>query len=325
MWFLLTLFADSEEYYHAIAESQAELKDAITGPRRAAVTENDQRNALRELGLDEAAAVEYALMLSHDEALRAGDIMDVNDPEFSEVPPPTDAEQLNIQNIQKLLRSRGPSSTSSISSSVREDFVPSSPWKSRSLSRVSPPNSVGKVQVSPPYRPEVMRVGPPSPSSSVPKSVSPVTRLRAVPGLGVAKNLSESPDSDEEFPRISPPSSGETTRVSTPPKSPTSLPATNTNANINANANNKLEKAATSQKSLNQATAKWSSIVKSSNSSASVLPGSSSSSASFASITSGGKSRSFRQLQPAAPTDEEAQLQFALELSLAEAASLRDA
>jgi hypothetical protein len=30
-------------------------------------------------------------------------------------------------------------------------------------------------------------------------------------------------------------------------------------------------------------------------------------------------------LQPAAPTDEEAQLQFALELSLAEAASLRDA
>lgn len=292
------------------------MKDAITGPRRATVTENDQRNALLELGLDETAAVEYALMLSHDEALQAADFIEANDQEVPEVPPPTELAQLNIQNIQNLQRSPGPSSTSS-NSSVREDFMPSSPWKSKSMSRVSPPNSIGKVQVSPPYYPEALRIGPPSPSSSVPTTVSPIAKLRVEPGLAGVKSISGSPGNDEEFPRITPPSSGKTTRASTPPKSPTSL----RNISTNSSANNRLKVAATSQTSLNQAAPKWSSIVKSSNSSASVLSGASPS----ASISSSGKSRSFRRPQPEVLTDEEAQLQFALELSLAESMSLRDA
>ena len=56
----------------AIKESQAELETTARAVPRVSTTAQEQMVALQKLGLQEAEAVEYALMLSHEEALKAG-------------------------------------------------------------------------------------------------------------------------------------------------------------------------------------------------------------------------------------------------------------
>jgi len=56
----------------AIKESQAELETTARAVPRVSTTAHEQLAALQKLGLQEDEAVEYALMLSHEEALNAG-------------------------------------------------------------------------------------------------------------------------------------------------------------------------------------------------------------------------------------------------------------
>lgn len=200
-----------DKYYRSIQESQAELEWESRLPPKStpAYSEHEQKLALEALGIDEYGAVEYALMISHEEALRA----DAGRQAVDETPEElnTDAyvhrtttdtlhmdatgtEPTNSIDGTGTPRRRdatlvGPdaheyvtlnetvdrysspplalfSSTPSVESGrtenmpyERADYMPSSPWKTTSLSKASPPSSIGKVQVSPPYRPEAMQVG----------------------------------------------------------------------------------------------------------------------------------------------------------------------
>ncbi|KIM29195.1 hypothetical protein M408DRAFT_68296 [Serendipita vermifera MAFF 305830] len=273
-----------DEYQRAILESQAELE--LTSKRVPPVvfSEQEQMAALRALGLDESSAVEYALMVSHDEAAYQG-LFEVEDSVSVPQSPTGTATSINTD----LTASTTPSAPASASTHEDVHNMPSSPWKSRSMSKLSPPNprAIGKVQLSPPYRAEAMGVGVEKRSS-----------------IGSMKTGSES-EKEELFPRISPPNTNKGSHSSTPLVSGVSTSATNPRA--------------TPSKGPVLST-KWSSIVKSSTLSPSFSGGAS----------PGGKggtsSRSWHSSHVSGTTstpiqDEDAQLQFALELSLAEALS----
>lgn len=276
-----------DEYQRAILESQAELELTSRRVPPVVFSEQEQRLALHALGLDESGAVEYALMVSHEEAAQQG-LVDTEESASAPQSPTGTSTSLNTD----FTTSTTPSGEAS--ASTREDVhnMPSSPWKSKSLSRLSPPNpnAIGKIQLSPPYRAEAMSVG---------------NQISA----GSAKSGSES-DQEEMFPRISPPSTTKgSSGTSTPLVSGPSTPAP------------QLKKA--TQPALST---KWSAIVKSSTPSPSPSGSASpigravtSSRGSYSSRAAGVSRDGGRRIQA-----EDAQLQFALELSLAEAMSRRD-
>lgn len=281
-----------DEYQRAIRDSQVELE--MTSKRLPPVvySEQEQRAALHALGLDESGAVEYALMVSHDEAARQG-ILDPDQDESSSVPLSPTGTSTSTSTHTDLTTSTTPTSGGA-SSSARDDYIPSSPWKSTSMSRLSPPNpqGIGKVQVSPPYRPEATSVG-------LSKRIS----------TGSMKSWSGSDKGsahgkEDAFPRISPPSTNKGSGTSTPlvargPTPPVQLKAPAPGKPV---------------------TKSWSTIVKSSTPSPSLSGAATPGSKGMVSYSArtGGTSHG-RGAQ-----EEDAQLQFALDLSLAEATSRRE-
>ena len=251
-----------------------------------AYSEQEQRAALDALGLDESGAVEYALMVSHDEAARQGLVEADDSPSAPQSPTGT-----NTSINTDFTTSTTPSGAALASTQEDMHNMPSSPWKSRSMTRLSPPNptALGKVQLSPPYRAEAMGIG-----------------LSKRTSAGSMKSEGSS-DKGEAFPRISPPSTNKGSGKSTPLVSGTSTPA----------AQSKMPPVKGPALST-----KWSSIVKSSTpspASGSASPGGRglASSRGLYSTRSPGTSRGGGR----GAQDEDAQLQFALELSLAEAMS----
>ncbi|SRR5258706_1061562 len=229
----------------AIKESQAELETTIRAVPRVSATAQEQMVALQTLGLQEAEAVEYALMLSHEEAVKAGVLTDS---------PSEDSGEDH--------RSQKGSTSTSVS-------PPSTSLRTSPLL-----HAIGKVQVA---RLEPMSIG------RLPSPTKTVSRAR----------------STEEFPRIS---------TSTPPGS--SVP-------VDGKVESKKQSRISSPKGLSPTagqitpptptkplTSSWSAIVRSSTRDAEE--------------NKKGKTHS-ATVKRTAISDEEAQLQFALELSLAEA------
>jgi len=230
-----------------IKESQAELETTVRAAPRVSTTAQEQIVALQKLGLQEAEAVEYALMLSHEEALKAGVL--TNSP----------SEDSGEDRSQK----------GSLSTSV------SPPSTSLRTSPRLP--ATGKVQIA---RLEPMSVGAlPSPTRTISRATSA-----------------------EEFPRIS-------ASISPGSLSPVDGKAENKKQGriSNPNASSSTAGQVTPPTPTKPATSSWSSIVKSSTCNAEE-------------DSKGKKYSATVQRRPPAPiSDEEAQLQFALELSLAEA------
>lgn len=250
--------------------------------RQAATSAQEQMEALQALGLDEAGAVEYMLMLSHDEAAKDQNPLGTtersahNAEENACIPQDSDSQTGSPFSTPRSFSSSSPSLR-------REEFMPSSPWKSNSISKVSPPASSGKIQVSPPYRPETLQIGGSTGAhASWAGYGSPLnknTRSKSATS-GSEKDLSNRDKKD--FPKISH-SSG--------------------TADI---ANSDLAPKTTTSVIVAKKAGSWSTVVKNS--------------------ASSGRYSSIRNLPPDLPAniaqyDEDAQLQFALELSLAEAKS----
>jgi hypothetical protein len=281
-----------DEYQRAIRDSQVELEMTIKRLPQVVYSEQEQRAALQALGLDESGAVEYALMVSHDEAARQG-ILDLDQEESPSVPLSPTGTSTSIHT--DLTTSTTPTSGGGASSSGRDDYIPSSPWKSTSMSRLPPPNprGIGKVQVSPPYRPEAMSVG-------LSKRIS-AGSIKSWSGSGSDKGSAHG--NEDAFPRISPPPTKKGSGTSTPLVSRGSTPP----VQLKIPAPGK------------PVTKSWSTIVKSSTPSPSLsgtaTPGKGMVSHS-ARASSTGRGRGAQE--------EDAQLQFALELSLAEAMSRQE-
>lgn len=245
-WFLI----DFSEMQRAIKESQAELETTVRAVPRVSTTAQEQMVALQKLGLQEAEAVEYMLMLSHEEALKAG------------------------------VLSNSPSEDSGDDHKSQKGSMSTSVSPPSTSLRTSPRlHAAGKVQVA---RLEPMSVGLlPSPTESISRGRSP-----------------------EEFPRIS---------ASTSPGS--SLPV---DGKVENKKQGRISRPKGSSPTVGRvtpptppkpATSSWSAIVKSPTCDAE-------------GDKKGKKhSATVQRRPPPMISDEEAQLQFALELSLAEAHS----
>ncbi|PVF96794.1 hypothetical protein CPB86DRAFT_708269 [Serendipita vermifera] len=316
----------ADDYHKAILDSQAELEMTSKRPRPGVSNEHEQRVALETLGLDEVGAVEYALMVSYEEALQA----DAERLAHEEVTSVADDDSAATESV--LSASDSPPNTvrsSRSNHSVREEYMPSSPWKTTSLSRLSPPSSTGKVQVSPPYRPEALMVGPSSPINS-PIADYVRSSHASLHGSSKASNGSASGSEKnvalekEDFPRISPTGTPKGHSRSSTRHSKATSPSP------------RLLNSSTStvkppvQPRPKPATA-WSTIVKSSTPSPALSeaasPSISAKIGSWARQASSRPEPSRRQATGSSSllSDEEAQLQFVLELSLAEAMSRGDA
>jgi hypothetical protein len=233
----------------AIKESQAELETTVRAAPRVSATAQEQVMALQKLGLQEAEAVEYTLMLSHEEALKAGVL--------SNSPSEDSGEDHRAQ--------KGSMSTSVSPPSTSLRTSPRLP-------------ATGKVQVA---RLEPMSVGVlPSPTETLSRARSadefPLISANSSPGspLPVDRKVKNKKQGRTSSPKGSSPAPGQVT-----PPTPTKL-----------------------------ATSSWSAIVKSPT-------------CDSEEDKKGKKHSAIVQRPPAPIGDEEAQLQFALELSLAEAYS----
>ena len=232
----------------------------------------------------------------------------------------------------------------------RADFMPSSPWKTVSLSKASPPSSIGKVQVSPPYRPEAMHVGGLSSSSSpvhLDLDIWPKNANASNASGGSASASSVQSDRDEEeFPSIAASSASSTSTVSrksspsfaSPPGANLRHPRgakTPASASVKeATKGDTRDSTVTPKDTIRAAVPdkrKWNAIVKSGSNSPSSAAANNAWNAHDRGVA-GGSSQNYpsnanvnaSQMHRARQgyiSEEDAQLQFALELSLAEAMS----
>ncbi|PIL26226.1 hypothetical protein GSI_11981 [Ganoderma sinense ZZ0214-1] len=156
------------EMYKDISESRRELEEEKTHSHRAFGREKDQLSTLAHLGLSEVEAVEYVLMLSRDEeearrrpqdvaessrtAFRDDEGVFIGD--FDDVPTP-------MATRSSMFGSEASSAPSSRASSFSAHSAHSSPnsdgiQTGRAFPRVTPSSSNHKVQVSPRHHPEPM-------------------------------------------------------------------------------------------------------------------------------------------------------------------------
>ncbi|RPD53649.1 hypothetical protein L226DRAFT_459056 [Lentinus tigrinus ALCF2SS1-7] len=175
------------EMYRDIAESKRELAEEQTHTRRAFGREKEQLSTLAHLGLSEVEAVEYVLMLSRDEEeARRESTPDYSRPrvgeegvfiaDFDDVPTP-------MATPSNMFGSEPPSGISSKTSSFSAQSSPGSGsyTNGRLSSRATPAPSLSnhKVQVSPRAHPEPMEAGfstssSPQPSRSASSSIGVV-------------------------------------------------------------------------------------------------------------------------------------------------------
>jgi WD40 repeat protein len=158
------MFLVQLEMQETISESRTLLELQSEHVRRANGREREQLAILENMGLDEAGAVEYVLMLSRDEAVRGGGRYSTTNAEedrataveegvfegdfddvFTHLPP----------NLEPL----GVTSSASSSSSSTRHGASTFHIRGRPIPQVNASKSNQKVQLSPPYRPEVMEAG----------------------------------------------------------------------------------------------------------------------------------------------------------------------
>ncbi|KAI0363927.1 hypothetical protein BV20DRAFT_975037 [Pilatotrama ljubarskyi] len=190
------------EMHRDIAESRRELEEEQTHTRRTFGREREQLSTLAHLGLSEVEAVEYVLMLSRDEeearwrhavessAYREDEGVFMAD--FDDVPTP-------MVTPSTMLGSESSSAVSSRTPSFSGHSSPSSGAGTsifqggRAFPHPMPSTSNHKVQVSPRFRPEPMEAGSsvsPPPSGSISASSG---------GGGVPPPVSD----NEHFPAVS--------------------------------------------------------------------------------------------------------------------------
>ncbi|KAI0669035.1 WD40-repeat-containing domain protein [Trametes maxima] len=187
------------EMYRDIAESRRELEEEQTHTRRTFGREREQLSTLLHLGLSEVEAVEYVLMLSRDEEearsrhdvgpSAIGDYEGVFMADFDEVATPMATPSGMLGSGAS---SAAPSRTSSFSghSSPSSSMGTSVFQGGRTLPRAMPSTSNHKIQVSPRFQPEPMEAG---------SSVSPLPSRSASSSGGVPPPVSDL----DHFPAVS--------------------------------------------------------------------------------------------------------------------------
>ncbi|KAG6816844.1 hypothetical protein H0H87_002493 [Tephrocybe sp. NHM501043] len=148
-------YFEQVELHETISESKTQLMQEFEYMQKAHGRAREQYARLETMGLDEAEAVEYVLMLSRDEALHRAS---------------TEVEEGVFENFD--FDDLPPHAIAS-SSTTNHHFGAATPKHTRWMSASSSSNK--KVRVSPPFRAEPMEAGwgDKSPSLSPPKSRSP--------------------------------------------------------------------------------------------------------------------------------------------------------
>lgn len=156
------------EMHKDISESRRELEEEKKHSRRAFGREKEQLSTLAHLGLSEVEAVEYALMLSRDEEAARCRPRDVAESsrtafrddegvfiaDFDDVPTPM-ATRSSVFGTEASSAPSSRASSFSAHSPLSSDGIQSG----RVLPRIAPSSSNHKVQVSPRLRPEPMEAG----------------------------------------------------------------------------------------------------------------------------------------------------------------------
>ncbi|TFK81181.1 hypothetical protein K466DRAFT_502600 [Polyporus arcularius HHB13444] len=287
------------EMYRDIAESQRELAEEQKHTRRKFGQEKDQLSTLAHLGLSEVEAVEYVLMLSRDEEQARRESAaersrhDFGEEgvflaDFDDVPTP-------MATPSNPFGSASSSVVTSRTSSFSAHSSPSPPSGSytngmhvgQSFPRAAPSSSNHKVQVSPRAHPEPMEAG----SST---SASPLPSRSANSSVGIVSTSTYDP---EQFPAVS--------------RTPSS-----------ASGSSVRDSAPGSPQSVRSA---WSTPLRSLHSSGAPSPsrvgGIVSPSQSPSRSMSGALGSARRAAPPVSYAEEDEDLRFAIELSLAEARS----
>jgi hypothetical protein len=146
-----------------ISESRSLLELQSEHVRRSNGREREQLATLETMGLDEAGAVEYVLMLSRDEALGGGRYSTNNAEENRAITAVDegvfegDFDDIS-HNLPPSLEPLGVTSSASSSSSTRPG-VSTFHIRGRPIPQAIASKSNQKVQISPPYRPEAMEAG----------------------------------------------------------------------------------------------------------------------------------------------------------------------
>jgi len=155
------------EMYRDIAESRRDLEEEQTHTRLAFGREREQQSTLAHLGLSEVEAVEYVLMLSRDEEERrritqppsmvasGAEEEGVFMADFDDVGAPMSGHANPAESGLAIARSSRASSSLSAQSSSSNSVV----LNGRSQPRTLPSGSNQKIQVSPRMRPEPMEAG----------------------------------------------------------------------------------------------------------------------------------------------------------------------
>ncbi|KAI0705975.1 hypothetical protein C8T65DRAFT_577409 [Cerioporus squamosus] len=289
------------EMYRDIAESQRELAEEQKHTRRKFGQEKDQLSTLAHLGLSEVEAVEYVLMLSRDEEqahresaaepsrLGVGE-EGVFIADFDDVPTPmaTPSNPFGSE-PSSAISSRTSSFSAHSSPSPSSGSYTNGMHAGRPFPRGAPSSSNHKVQVSPRAHPEPMEAG----SSTSP---SPLPSRSASSSVGVVPPSTYDPDHFPAVSRTPSSASGSSVRSSTP-GSPQSFRSA------------------------------WSTPLRSLHSSEAPSPsrmggpGPTSPSQSPSRSVSGGLGSARRAAPPVSYAEEDEDLRFAIELSLAEARS----
>ncbi|KAI0334298.1 hypothetical protein GY45DRAFT_1243198 [Cubamyces sp. BRFM 1775] len=190
------------EMHREIAESRREVEEEQTHTRRTFGRQREQLSTLEHLGLSEVEAVEYVLMLSRDEeearwrhaaassAFREDEGVFMAD--FDDVPTPmaTPSGMFGSESSSAIS-----SRTSSFSGTSSSGAGTSVFQGGRALPRAMPSISNHKIQVSPRFRPEPIEAGP---------SISPTPGRSAIASASSSAGVPPPPVSDiDQFPAVS--------------------------------------------------------------------------------------------------------------------------
>lgn len=174
------------ELYRDITESRQEIDDQQAYVKRAYGREREQRSTLNNLGLDELEALEYVLMLSRDEA----QARNMEFPAVSE----EGVFEGDFEGVSVYPTADFPSSSSTRSplSSLSHTSLP--------IPRTSPSMSNRKVQVSPRFRPEPTEAG----FGISPLNLNAIASTVTASSNTVVTHTVLSPSLSDNFPPISP-------------------------------------------------------------------------------------------------------------------------
>lgn len=183
--------ADDVEIFREIHETRHELGHEQTFARQNYGRQREQNSTLEHLGLTEAEAVEYILMLSRDEAERRL------------LTEPREDHEVLLGELDEDVQTPVISHSSSLGSS---SYNVSDPFMFGNRARVAPSSSMAKIQISPRLRPEPMEAGlasgsPLSRAGSTSGSLS--SSYSSSRSMSQIHNQAPSPGDPDQFPSIS--------------------------------------------------------------------------------------------------------------------------